>query len=162
MPRVQRGCASESPAIGRQFTLQPLGVAKSKWYVAPADPFPGTRGRTDGETAPQWRARCAELVAASRACSHGWTGFRAGRRRCRATPFGSNRHCAAIESLRERDAASHAPLHAHPRRRHERRMHRFRAAQHQLRPFARRPRAHGPPERLRQRHRARATAHHRR
>ena len=39
----------------------------------------------------------------------------------------------------------------HHRRRHERGLHRFRAAQHQLRPLARGPRAHGPAERLRHR-----------
>ena len=139
-----------SSAIGGQFTERPLGADRPRWYVPRADPFPGTRGRTERETAPVRRARRVEghwhvprsLSRLALGSSIAVMTVAPGRRR-------RGGHCAAVESFGEHGTSGRAPLHAHPGRRHQHGVHRLRAAQHQLRPVARGARPDGPAERLR-------------
>ena len=60
---MQRGSSS----LWRQPSLQDpdLGGKTSGCYVAPADPFLGTRGRTERETAPTRRGRRVDLCGAA-------------------------------------------------------------------------------------------------
>ena len=124
-------------AISEQFTERPLGARRPRWYVPRADPFPGTRGRTERETAPAPRARRVEGSGTCRGRRRGCSRIL---HRCRDRRTGRRRRggrCATVKPSGEHPTSGDAGLHDHPRRRHQLRVHRLGAAQHQLRPLAR-------------------------
>ena len=149
-----------SSAIGGQFTERPLGADRPRWYVPEADPFPGTRGRTERETAPARPARRVEGTGTCRGRRRGRSRILHRRRDRRTGRRRRGGHCAAVEPCGEHPASGRAPLHVHPGRRHQHGVHRLGAAQHQLRQVARRARPDGPAERLRERPGAHAAVDH--
>ena len=118
---------------------RPIRSARSRCYVALADPLPGHEGANGivrwHRTGP--RSRLVEVVVARRPCCRCWNRLC---HRPRHWSSGQRRrlgHRPAVEPARQpRSAAGDAALHRLPGRRHQCRLHQLGAAQRRLRACA--------------------------